>query len=165
MAIKINAGIPSTKKCFQWEVDDATSKMIFGKKLGQTFKGELVEKPGYEFEITGGSDRTGTPMRRDVEGDRKKKILVVKSVGNKQGRKGMRIRKTMAGNTVGIETVQLNVKVIKEGKTPLAGEPEAKEAPAEEKKVEAEKKVEVKTEKVETKKEEKATEKPAEKKE
>lgn len=135
MAIKINAGIPSTKKCFQWEVDDATSKMIFGKKIGQTFKGELVEKPGYEFEITGGSDRTGTPMRKDVEGDKKKKILVTKGVGNKQGRKGMRIRKTMTGNTIGAETVQLNVKVLKEGKTPLSGEPEA-EAPKEEAKAE-----------------------------
>jgi len=92
---------------------------LIGMKLGQTFKGELIGMPGYEFKITGGSDFAGFPMRPDVNTLRAR-ILAVKGIGLKNKEKGKRIRKLVAGNTVYEKTAQLNLLVTKEGKEPLA---------------------------------------------
>ncbi len=139
MALKLNIGDPHSKKTVQLDVDDQNSQGLMGKQIGHTFKGELVDRPGYEFLITGGSDKAGFPMRNDVEGDQRKRILITTGIGNRKRRKGMRLRRTVAGNTVGPATVQVNVKVVKQGKAPLVEEakPEGEaptaggEAPAE----------------------------------
>lgn len=140
MAIKANIGIPKLKKTKQFELSDDQSKALFGKKIGEKIKGELIDMQGYEFEVTGGSDKSGFPMRKDVALAGKKKVLITKSLGNRNTRKGMRLRKTVAGNTIFEGTVQVNLKVLKEGKTPLIEEvkeePKGEEAPAEEKKEE-----------------------------
>jgi small subunit ribosomal protein S6e len=106
---------------------EAENKLFNAKKIGDSFKGELINLPGYEFQITGGSDSSGFPMRKDVDSGNKKKILIVKGLGLQKGRReGDRRRRTVAGNTVGKETAQLNVKVTKAGATPLFEEVEAK---------------------------------------
>ncbi|RME31881.1 30S ribosomal protein S6e [Candidatus Woesearchaeota archaeon] len=128
MAIKLNIGDPASKKTKQFELDDNNAKGLYGKKLGETFKGELVDLPGYEFKITGGSDNAGFPMRPDVEGTRRAKILISHSLGNRKRRKGMRLRKTVAGNTVCERTAQVNAVVVKADKQSLFEEPEEKEA-------------------------------------
>ncbi len=88
---------------------------------------------GFEFELRGGSDDAGFPMRRDVTGAERKKILITTGLGNKAKRKGMRKRKSVAGNTVYENTVQLNLYVTKEGKTSLFEEAKTEEeAPAKE---------------------------------
>ena len=119
------------------QVELADNKVLAGKKIGDTFKGELMDLPGYEFKITGGSDESGFPMRRDVDSSSKKAILIVGGVGLKKlERKGNRKRKTVAGNTVSLTTAQLNVAVVKEGAQSLFEEPKAEEvaedAPAKE---------------------------------
>jgi len=119
MAIKLNIGDPKSKKTVQIELDDANSQALHGKRIGQTFKGELVDKPGYEFLITGGSDTAGFPMRNDVEGESRRKVLIAHSIGNRKRRKGMRLRRTVSGNTVSAITTQLNVKIVKYGSKPL----------------------------------------------
>ncbi len=129
MELKLNIGDPKEKKTLTHVVPAEDAKALFGKKLGDKFKGELVGKVGYEFQITGGSDNAGFPMRNDVVGNARRKLLITKSLGNKQSPKGVRIRKTVAGNTVYDLTSQLNVKVVKHGQEPLF----VKAAPAEEK--------------------------------
>lgn len=129
--MKINIGDPKEKKTSQIEVEDA--KSLMGKKIGDSFKGETIDKPGYEFLITGGSDKAGFPMRRDVEGDVRRKILITTSTGNRRKGKGLRLRRTVAGNTVGKTTVQVNVKITKHGSKPLV-EPPAEETEETEKK-------------------------------
>lgn len=131
-AIKLNVGDPKSKKTFQLELDEQTSHRLHGVAIGKTFKGELVDKPGYEFLVTGGSDSAGFPMRNDVEGVGRKKILVTTGIGNRAIRKGMRLRRTVAGNTIGVNTVQLNVKVSKYGPKPLREEAEKSEEKKEE---------------------------------
>ena len=123
-------------KTKQVEVDENNSKSLFGKKIGETFKGETVDMTGYEFEITGGSDASGFPMRKDVDGDAKRRILIVSGVGSKPKRQGQRTRKMVAGNTVNDNTAQLNIKVLKTGQTPLFEEPKAEEETPAEKKTE-----------------------------
>jgi small subunit ribosomal protein S6e len=130
MEITVNIGDPKTKKTHTFKISADDAKSIYGKKLGDTFRGELFGKGGYEIEITGGSDNAGFPMRRDVLGTARRKILTTRGVGNQQTPRGTRIRKTVSGNTVSDITSQLNGKVLKHGKDPLV------EAPAEEAKAE-----------------------------
>lgn len=122
-------------KCVQKEVAEADAKNLIGKKVGDTIKGESISLTGYEFEITGGSDHAGFPMRKDISGAVRKRILAVKAVGLKKKAKGIRQRKTVCGNIIHAKISQINLKVLKEGKEPLAApkEGEAKEeAPKEE---------------------------------
>jgi len=87
-----------------------------GKKIGETVKGDFLGLEGYELEITGGSDYAGFPLRKDIEGTARKKGLFRGGVGMKKvERKGIRIRKTVCGNTITEKTVQVNLKVTKEG--------------------------------------------------
>ncbi|MFW6013975.1 MAG: S6e family ribosomal protein [Nanoarchaeota archaeon] len=109
-------------KSYQREISGEKAQQLKGKKIRDIVKGDDIGFAGYEFQITGGSDRTGFPMRWDVDSATKKKILAVSGVGVKKGRKGMKVRKTVAGNTIGNETVQINMKVLKEGKEKLGGE-------------------------------------------
>lgn len=123
-------------KCVQKEVPEPDSKGFLGKKIGETIKGELIGLTGYEFSITGGSDHAGFPMRKDIQGPGRKRILTVEGTGVKKGRKGQRQRKTVCGNTIHNNISQINLKITQEGKTPLAApkkEGEKKEeAPKEE---------------------------------
>jgi len=114
-------------KSVQKEVKDPHAKSLMGKKLGDKIKGDDIDLAGYEFQITGGSDYCGFPMRRDVSGTMRKKILAVGGVGIKGGQRGQLQRKTVCGNTVYAKTAQINVKVLKEGKAKLIEEKPAVE--------------------------------------
>jgi len=130
MEIKVNVGDPKSKRTVTLVMAADDAKSIFGKRISDTIRGELVGKPGYELQITGGSDNAGFPMRRDVIGSGRRKILATYSTGQRGTKKGVRIRKTVAGNTVSEFTSQLNVKVIKHGPQPLVEE-KAEEAKSE----------------------------------
>lgn len=126
MAIKIIIGHEGKAKT----VELADTKKVQGLSIGDTFKGELVDLSGYEFQITGGADNAGFPMRNDVEGSQRRRILAVQGIGVKKEAKGIKQKKTVAGRTVGATTSMLNVKVAKKGKEDLFAEPK-EEAPAE----------------------------------
>jgi small subunit ribosomal protein S6e len=142
MEIKIVLSEPKTGKSYQKIVKDADAKRFVGLKVGDVVRGEIINLPGYEFQITGGSDYAGFPMRRDVPGTLRKRILAVSGIGLKKIGKGIKQRKTVAGNTVHEKTSQLNLKVVKEGKAPLGEEKPAEgaEAPKETKEKETKKK-------------------------
>jgi small subunit ribosomal protein S6e len=119
---------PKTGKSVQRIVKEENVKPFFGLRLGGKVRGELLELNGFEFTLTGGSDESGFPMRRDVDGVGKRKILATKGVGiKKKMRKGMRIRKTVAGNTVNQQTAQLNLKIDKMGSEDIFPKKEAAE--------------------------------------
>ena len=91
-----------------------------GMKIGDTIKGGLVGFPNYEFQITGGSDSSGFPMRKDVHGPVKKRILVSKrGIGYKPKRKGQKKRKTVRGNEITYDMTLINLLVIKYGEVEL----------------------------------------------
>ncbi|MBY8988991.1 MAG: 30S ribosomal protein S6e [Candidatus Lokiarchaeota archaeon] len=91
-----------------------------GMKIKDTIKGGLIGFPNYEFEITGGSDASGFPMRKDVHGPVKKRILVSKrAIGYKPKRKGEKRRKTVRGNEITFDMTLINLKVLKYGETEL----------------------------------------------
>ena len=150
VAYKLVISNPKTGKSMQQEANEENAHFLNGLKIGDTVEGTELSLAGYEFLITGGSDNAGFPMRKDFNGTGKKKILAVEGVGLKKKAKGIRQRKTIAGNTIYEGTAQINLKILKQGTQDLF----AKKAE------ETDSKTEVKEEKVEEKKtEEKQTQK------
>ncbi len=116
MAFKLVISDPKTRKSWQKEV---SGEGILGKKIGDKFSGAVAGLEGYELQITGGSDSDGFPMRKDVDGTGRKRILVSGGVGFKPKLEGQRKRKSIRGNMVSQDAAQVNSKVIKYGKVPL----------------------------------------------
>ena len=106
----------------QVTVKEDHAKPFLGKVLGESIKGEPLGFTGYEFLIAGGSDFCGFPMRRDIPGQIRKKILAVSGIGLKAKRQGQRQRKTLCGNTIHAKISQINLKVTKEGAEKIAFE-------------------------------------------
>lgn len=149
MAFKINIG--EKGKTFKLEVDNEN---LIGKKIGDNITGGEVKKEleGYEFEITGTSDKAGFPGMKDLDIPNLKRVLLEKGFAMKQSRpKGLRLKKTVRGNQITKDIMQINVKIIKSGSKkleevfPEQNKPKEKPAEATEIKPE-EKKVEVKQE-------------------
>ena len=113
--VKVVVSDPESGKAYQLETDEAHSRRLFGLRIGDKFDGEVVGLPGYELEITGGTDRDGFPMRRDVAGPRRARVLLSGGPGFRPRRKGERRRKLVRGGTVSDAIAQLNTKVIKRG--------------------------------------------------
>jgi small subunit ribosomal protein S6e len=151
---KFAVGNPGTKKTYKIEKKDSDAQAFFGMKVGQEFNGELIGLTGYKLKITGGSDYTGIPMRPEIGGSGKKKILLktgaigfkkrrYHNISSTEGAKkklkqtypGERRRKSVRGNTISEDTVQINCRVISAGKeTPeklLGLEIKTEETPAE----------------------------------
>jgi small subunit ribosomal protein S6e len=135
MSIKLVIG-NKDGKTFQTELNEEQSQLLIGNKISDKIIGDNFGFEGYEFEITGGSNNSGTPMRRDIEGVIKKRIFTVQGVGVHKKGHGQKQRKTVCGNTISESTSQVNVKIIKAGKTPLGGAEETKKEEQSEKKTE-----------------------------
>jgi small subunit ribosomal protein S6e len=96
-------------KTIAQELKDRTAQPLLGTKVGSTIDSSIVGVAGGKLKITGGSDRSGTPMRADVHGGVKKYVLLSTGVGN---RSEERIRKLVRGNMVTEEIYQLNSMLI-----------------------------------------------------
>lgn len=97
-------------------------EQFLGLKLKDKLNGEALGLEGYELQVTGGSDEAGFPMRADIQGTARKKALLSSGTGVKKtiaGHKGIRVRKSVRGNTFSNKTAQVNVKVVKYGPKPI----------------------------------------------
>ena len=122
--VKVVIGLKDGK-CVQKEVADASALM--GKVIGDKVEGASIGFNGYEFLVTGGSDDAGFPMNTSIAGVGRKRILAVSSVGLRKIGRGVRVRKTVCGNTIHAKIVQVNLKVLKEGPESLLPPPAAAE--------------------------------------
>ncbi|UTB33368.1 MAG: 30S ribosomal protein S6e [Methanobacterium sp. ERen5] len=107
--------ISEGKKSHQMEVEAAESKKLNGLIIGEEFDATLVGLTGYKLKITGGSDKNGFPMKKDVDGSRRIKSLLAGGIGFNPKRDGQRRRKTVRGNTVSEDIVQINTVVTQKG--------------------------------------------------
>ena len=112
---KANISDPKSGKTFQTVVSGHYANSLVGKKIGEEFDGIFVSLPGFKLILTGGSDKDGFPMRPDLTGQRRKKVLVAKSLGFKPKDKGVRRRKTFRGNVISPDIVQINMKITTHG--------------------------------------------------
>ena len=125
MAFKVV--ISERENSHQIEVEAAESKKLIGLKIGEEFDASLVGLTGYKVKITGGSDKNGFPMKKDIDGQRRMKSLLSSGIGFKPKRDGERRRKTVRGNTISDETVQINTIVIEKGEKDINELLESKE--------------------------------------
>lgn len=122
---------PKLRKTYGLTVDQEKAIALIGKKIGEVFNGSLVGLTGYELQITGGTDKDGFPMIPSVHGSVRKKVILSNPPGFHPPIKGQRRRKTVRGNTISNEIIQINAKVMKEGTKPLSELVEKKEKSAE----------------------------------
>ncbi|WP_414469370.1 30S ribosomal protein S6e [Methanobacterium sp. ACI-7] len=107
--------ISEGEKSHQVEVDQAQTKQLIGLKIGDEIDASLVGLNGYKLKITGGSDKNGFPMKKDVDGPRRIRSLLSGGLGFEPKRDGQRRRKTVRGNTVSDDIVQINTIVTEKG--------------------------------------------------
>jgi len=127
-------------KSHQVQVSGHHANSLIGKKIGDEVDGIFISLPGYKLKVTGGTDKNGFAMRNDFPGVGRRRLLLSKSQGFKPKESGLRKKKSVRGNTINQDIVQINMKVTKYSSKPI------------EKLVSVEKKVE--EEKIEEKKEE-----------
>ena len=110
------------------ELEPRVFTLFMGKKIGDEIDGSIIGLKGYKIKITGGTDRDGFPMRPDVSGSRRTRILLSGGVGfnprekppskkkkrrQRRKKKGLRRRKTVRGNIISDAIAQINCILIR----------------------------------------------------
>ena len=127
---KVIVSDPETGASKVIEVEEARAVPLIGRKIGETVDGSIVDLPAHKLQIMGGSDKDGFPMRPSVHGGVRRKIILSGGVGFNPQDKGERKRKTVRGNVITDEIVQVNMKIIEKPKKPKESKRE-KEKPEE----------------------------------
>src|SRR2546427_13149651 len=110
------------------EVKEKEAGQFLGLQVGSELDASLIGEAG-KLKITGGSDKSGVPLRDDIHGGARKYILLSKGVGLRDAEKGQRFRKLIRGNTITEDVYQINCSLDSELKID-----EVAPAPTEEKK-------------------------------
>ncbi|MDR3291740.1 MAG: 30S ribosomal protein S6e [Methanobrevibacter sp.] len=107
--------VSDKENSYQIESNDSVNKQIIGLAIGEDMDGKLVGLDGYKLKVTGGSDKNGFPMKKDIDGSRRIKSLVSGGIGYKPKSDGVRRRKSFRGNTISEDIVQINTIVREAG--------------------------------------------------
>ena len=106
------------------ELKDNDANPLLGLEIGSEADASVVGFSG-KIKITGGSDKSGVPMREDVHGAARKYVLLSKGVGLQDAEKGERVRKLIRGNQISEEIYQINCKF--DGEIPVEEAPKDEE--------------------------------------
>jgi small subunit ribosomal protein S6e len=115
---KIIISDPETGTSRVVELEETRAVPLIGRKIGEVIDGSVVDLPGHKAQIIGGSDKDGFPMRRDVHGGVRRRVILSGGVGFNPQNEGERRRKTVRGNVITDEIVQLNMKIVEKPKQP-----------------------------------------------
>jgi small subunit ribosomal protein S6e len=113
---KVIVSDPETGTSKVVELQEARAASLVSKKIGEVIDGAIVDLPGHKVQVMGGSDKDGFPMRPSVHGGVRRSIVLSGGVGLNPTDDGMRRRKTIRGNVVTEEIVQVNLKVLEKPK-------------------------------------------------
>lgn len=113
--MKIVVSNPKDGKSYQAEVPKEKEGSLIGKIVGNEIDGGIVGASGYTLKITGGSDFAGFPIRHDVSGPKRMTTLLAGGAGFRQKVRGERKTKTIRGNMISDETMQINTVVATPG--------------------------------------------------
>jgi len=117
--MKIVISDAKTGKSYGLELPKDKESSFIGKKIGDKVEGGAVGAEGYELAITGGSDLSGFPMRGDVTGPRRAKVVLTSGTGYRRSEHGRREARIVRGNIISDQIVQINAKVVSSGSKPL----------------------------------------------
>ena len=113
---KIVISDPETGKSKSVESEETRAVPLIGRKLGDVIDGSVVGMSGYKLRITGGSDKDGFPMRPNVHGGVRTRVILTEGVGFHPSRGGERRRKTLRGKTITEDIIQINMKIVERPK-------------------------------------------------
>ena len=115
-----------TGKSYNVTVTGHHANSLTGKCVGEIIDGIFVGLPGYKLQITGGSDGNGTPMRKDLPGNKRRMLLMSEGLGFHEKYPGQRRRVAIHGCAISEKIVQINMAVTEYGpksiEETLAGE-------------------------------------------
>jgi len=103
---------PETGKSKSVEVEGPNAVPFLGRRLGETLDGLVVGLAGRVLLITGGTDKDGFPLRPNVRGAAKKRVLLAAGPGFNPRAEGERKRKLVRGNVITEDVLQINLKVL-----------------------------------------------------
>jgi small subunit ribosomal protein S6e len=119
MEAKIVVGTKDGKS-YNLEVKDDQAAVFIGKRIGDSVNLTPLGLKGYEATITGGSDKQGFPMRKDLhQAGRGKALMSTRTAGYNPKGEAVRLRKTVVGDIINDSISQINTSVVKEGKDPI----------------------------------------------
>lgn len=98
------------------EIEETRAVPLIGRRLGEVLDGAIVGLSGHKVQITGGSDKDGFPMRPNVHGGVRRKVILGGGVGFHSRDEGERRRKMVRGNIITDEIVQINMKITEKPK-------------------------------------------------
>lgn len=113
---KVIISDPETGTSKVTELDESRAAPMIGRKIGEIIEGTLVDLAAHKLQIVGGSDKDGIPMRPSVHGGVRRSIVLSGGVGFNPKDSGQRKRKTVRGNVITDEIVQVNVKIVEKPK-------------------------------------------------
>jgi small subunit ribosomal protein S6e len=118
---KLVIGDSKTKRSFKAELKSPDADQLLGKKIGEVFRGELIGLTGFEFQITGGTDKAGFAMYNNLDGIGRRRLLMKKAPSYHVPKKfkGKLEKKTIRANTIANDIVQVNCKITKWGEIDL----------------------------------------------
>lgn len=115
---KVIISDPETGKSRSIEVEGTQAVPLIGRKLGEVVDGSVAKMRGHKLKITGGSDKDGFPMRPNIHGGVRIGVILSEGVGFHSSQKGERQRKTLRGNVITEEIVQINMKIVEKPEKP-----------------------------------------------
>ncbi|MDV2481436.1 30S ribosomal protein S6e [Methanoculleus sp. Wushi-C6] len=125
---KIILSDPETGRSYKIDAADPAARALIGKRIGDEVDGSIFGLAGYTIKLTGGTDKTGIPARRDLPGPARRRLLLSEGVGFHPVMDGERRRKSVRGSEISADFVQINAAVKQSGAKPLSeyfGQPEA----------------------------------------
>ena len=114
------------------ELEEARATPLIGRKISEVVDGAIVDLPAHKLKIMGGSDKDGVPMRPSVHGGVRRRVVLSGGVGFNPSAKGARKRKTVRGNVITDEIVQVNTKIVEKPKKPAESKAETPKQPKKE---------------------------------
>lgn len=108
-----------TGHSFKMDVSGGAAAALIGKRVGTEIDAAPLGLNGYKIQITGASDRNGTPSRRDLPGSGRRGLLLAGGVGFNPKEDGQRARKSVRGNEITADFVQINAVVATYGEKSL----------------------------------------------
>ena len=129
---KTSISDPKARKAYQGTVSGSNADAIIGKGINDEIDGIFLDLPSYKLVVTGGSDGSGVPMRGDISGPSRRRLLLSDSTGFVPAVKGQRKRKLVRGRQISADTSQINFKITEHGPKSIGETLNPKEAPAKE---------------------------------
>ena len=115
---KVIVSDPETGTSKVVELEESRAAPLIGRRIREIVDGAIVDLPAHKLQIMGGSDKDGVPMRPSVHGGVRRRVVLSGGVGFNPRNSGERKRKTVRGNVITDEIVQIDTKIVEKPKKP-----------------------------------------------